>query len=101
MELTSRPSYIRRMIGSYRPSDPDPLAPTSGDTSVERAEKLRREAAVIARAHADIEAGCGVEHEVLEAWLDQLELDENTPPPIAASRISRRCIVAVFSVGQP
>jgi hypothetical protein len=78
------------MTVSYRPSVPDPLAPTPGETSVERAERLRREAAVIARGHADIEAGFGVEDDDLEAWLDRLELDENAPPPIAASKLSRR-----------
>jgi hypothetical protein len=55
----------------------------------ERAERLQREAAIIARAHADIDAGLGIEDDDLEAWLDRLDQDENAPLPTGASEVTR------------
>jgi hypothetical protein len=40
--------------------------------------RRRRESAIIARGHADIDAGRGIEDDDLEAWLDQLDRDESS-----------------------
>jgi predicted transcriptional regulator len=60
------------------------------ETEEARAARIRREAALIAQAHADIDAGLGIEEEELEAWLDQLEIDENTPLPAPKAQASSR-----------
>jgi predicted transcriptional regulator len=64
----------------------------SGGTETEeaRAARIRREAALIAQAHADIDAGLGIEEEELEAWLDQLEIDEDAPLPTPKAPALRR-----------
>ena len=51
------------------------------ETPAEREERVRREAAVIAEARADVAAGNGIEDDALEAWLDSLDRDENAPIP--------------------
>jgi hypothetical protein len=58
--------------------------PRRSETPAEREERIRREAAVIAQARAEIEAGQGIGDDDLEAWLDALDHDENTPLPIPA-----------------
>lgn len=40
-----------------------------------------QEAAMIARAEAEIDAGLGIEDAAFEAWLDALDHDESTPLP--------------------
>jgi hypothetical protein len=45
------------------------------ETPEERAERIRREAEVIAKAHADIDAGLGMSDDELEALLDKLDAD--------------------------
>lgn len=49
------------------------------ETEAERAGRVQREAAVIARAEADIDAGLGIDDEDLEVWLDDLDRDEAAP----------------------
>ena len=51
------------------------------ETEPDREARVRREAALIAKAHAEINAGLGIELDDAEAWLDALEIDENTPLP--------------------
>ena len=58
------------------------LAEFENETGPDREARLRRERALIAKAHAEIEAGLGIEEDDLEAWLDALEQDENTPLPL-------------------
>lgn len=58
--------------------DPMPQRP---ETPTEQAARIRHEAAVIAKGHADIAAGLGIEDDELEAWLDRLDRDEDAPPP--------------------
>ena len=52
--------------------------------------RVRHEAAVIAKGHADIRAGNGIEDDDLETWLDQLDHDETTPMPPPRSPAPRR-----------
>jgi hypothetical protein len=49
------------------------------------AERVSREAAVIAEARAEIAAGQGIDDDALESWLDALEFDGNAPLPTPAS----------------
>jgi hypothetical protein len=58
-------------------------------STAERALRVGREAAIIARAHAEIDAGLGVEDDDLETWLDRLDQDENTPAPIGVGQTVR------------
>ncbi len=55
------------------------------ETPAERAARIGREADTIAKAHADIESGLGIEDDALEAWFDQLDQDDTPPPPAADS----------------
>jgi len=66
--------------------------PLSGipETPDERAARIRHEAAIIAKAHADIDAGLGYEFEEVEAFLDQLEIDPNTKLPQPKTPIQKR-----------
>jgi predicted transcriptional regulator len=52
------------------------------ETAEQRATRIRREMAIIAEAHAEIDAGLGIEDDDVEAWLDQLDTDEKTPMPV-------------------
>jgi hypothetical protein len=60
--------------------------PQGGETASERTARIRREAEVIANAHADIDAGLGIEDDAMEAWLE--ELDANPYAPLPSSRAS-------------
>lgn len=64
----------------------DPLPGQTDETAAEREARLRYEAAVIARGHAEIEAGLGIEYDDLKAWLLALDDDENTPLPAPRRR---------------
>jgi predicted transcriptional regulator len=55
-----------------------------------RAARLRREAEAVARGHADIERGLGIDDDDLEAWLDQLDRDETAPLPRPGTQPLRR-----------
>ena len=57
------------------------LTAQAEESPVERDARIRLEAAIIARGRAEIDAGLGIELDVLEAWLDRLEADENAPLP--------------------
>ena len=59
-----------------------PASPRRQETPAERQARLRHEAEVIARGHADIDAGLGIEHDELKAWLLILDEDENAPLPV-------------------
>jgi len=64
-------------------TSPREKRPTTTKQAIEspeqRAIRLSHEAALIAQAEADIEAGLGIDGDDLEAWLDQLDIDPNTP----------------------
>jgi len=47
------------------------------ETPAERAARIGREADTIAKAHADIDSGLGIEDDAMDAWFDQLERDAN------------------------
>jgi predicted transcriptional regulator len=64
--------------------NPQPL-----ETAEQREIRIRREMAVIAKAHAEIDAGLGIEDDDVEAWLDQLDIDENAPMPLPKSAARR------------
>jgi hypothetical protein len=51
------------------------------ETDAERRARIAREAAVIAQAEADLDAGRGLDDEALEAWLDRLDVDPNAKLP--------------------
>jgi predicted transcriptional regulator len=40
----------------------------------------------IAKGHAEIDVGLGIELEDLLVWFDQLEIDENAPLPVPPSQ---------------
>lgn len=63
-----------------------PSASHRFETEAERAGRVQREAAVIARAEADIDAGLGIDDEDLEVWLDDLDRDEAAPLRAATAR---------------
>lgn len=69
---------IRSMVIQSRRSGTPPTHPES---AAERAERIRREAEIIALARAELDAGLGIEEEEAEAWLDALEADEDLPLP--------------------
>ena len=48
-------------------------------SNTEQETRIRREAAVIRDARAEIPAGKGIDDDALEAWLDQLDQDRNAP----------------------
>jgi hypothetical protein len=53
----------------------------SAEIAADREARLRYEAAVIARAQADIDAGLGLEWEDVEDWLIELERNPNATFP--------------------
>jgi hypothetical protein len=61
--------------------DSVPGIPERRETEVERHARVWRERALVAQAEADIDAGLGVEWAEVEAWLHQLDRDENASPP--------------------
>ncbi len=58
------------------------------ETPAQRATRIEREAAVIRKAHAEIDAGLGIDLDDLEAWFDQLEIDRNAPMPKPGSPVN-------------
>ena len=52
------------------------------ETTAERERRIRLEAALIARARLEIQAGQGIDDDALDAWLDRLDHDENAPVPV-------------------
>ena len=59
------------------------------ETPAEQAARIRHEAAVIAKGHADLDAGLGIEDDALEAWLDRLDHDESAPLPVPGHPVPR------------
>lgn len=56
-----------------------------GRRSITAVTRIRREAAIIEGARAEVAAGQGIEDEALDGWLDALDVDENAPPPVPVS----------------
>jgi hypothetical protein len=65
------------------------IPPASTETADQRETRIQRELAIIAKAHAEIDAGLGIDDDDLEAWLDQLDIDENAPFPLPKSAARR------------
>ena len=56
--------------------------PVPGDeTAEEKAERIAREAVMIAEARASVAAGRVVSFEAVSAWIDSLGTDHELPPP--------------------
>jgi len=55
--------------------------PEMSELAVDRDARIRQEAETIARAHAAIDAGFGIEDEAMEAWLTKLDDDPDAPLP--------------------
>ncbi len=55
--------------------------PQPEEDAVARQARLRREAAALAQAEAELQRGEAVPLEVLEAWLDALDHDPAAPLP--------------------
>ena len=60
-----------------------------GETDGERVVREAREAESIARGIADFEAGRYYEEDEIEAWLDQLELNDDAPMPVPRALLRR------------
>jgi len=60
---------------------PDEPARLNAETAVAREARLRWEAAVIAKGHAEIDAGLGLDWDDVEAWLRDLDRDPNAQKP--------------------
>lgn len=59
-------------------SRPDAPRPASCG---ERKRRLTKEAAMIAEARAELEAGLYVDSAEMDAWMDSLDTDHELPPP--------------------
>jgi hypothetical protein len=70
-------SYIRPMVIQFLQQATDGKR---AETHAEREARIRREAATIEQARAEIAAGYGLDDAALAAWLD--ELDHNPKAPI-------------------
>ena len=57
--------------------------PQRDESQAERHNRVRSEAAVIARARAEIAAGEGISEEALGRWLDELDRDADAPLPVS------------------
>jgi len=55
--------------------------PQVAESAVDRDARIRQATETIARAHAAIDAGFGIEDEAMEAWLASLDTDPYTPLP--------------------
>lgn len=56
--------------------------PAPADTATQRKARVTREAKVIARGHAQIDAGPYVEEDALDECLDAIERGEEPPLPV-------------------
>ena len=54
------------------------------ETAEERTARIAREAEIIAKARADLDAGLGIDDDDLEAWLDDLDHDPDMEIPTPA-----------------
>lgn len=76
------------MPADFAPTSPDEELP---ETQSEREERIRWEAAVIARARKEIAAGQYIDGDALDAWFEALEhnVDAPFPQPIGQPLPSR------------
>jgi predicted transcriptional regulator len=65
------------------------VQPLHLETPAEREARIRHESALIAKAEADIAAGLGIDHDVVEEWLDALDRGENPSMPEPRGAITR------------
>jgi len=70
--------YAGIMPADFTPTSPDEELP---ETTSDREERIRWEAAVIARAREQAAAGDVIDGDALDAWFEALEHDENAPFP--------------------
>ncbi len=75
------------MTVKFVPPTTEPPQPL--ETAEQRETRIRREMALVAKAHAEIDAGLGIGDDDVEAWLDQLDIDENAPMPVPDSAARR------------
>jgi hypothetical protein len=59
-----------------------PASRVHAESAAEPKARVACEADIIAQAHADIDAGLGIEDEDMEAWLDARERGEQAPLPV-------------------
>ena len=78
------------MTPGFLRQPPASPAPEKAESLAERTARIDREADAIAKGHADIDAGFGIEDDELEAWLDSLDSDENAPLPTQGRTPPRR-----------
>ena len=64
--------------------------PTPTETAVQHKARIEREAEIIARGHAQIDAGLYVEEDALDEWLDAVEHGEDPPIPVRGQGGARR-----------
>ena len=64
-------------------------ARSAAETSAERESRVRHEAAILAQAESDIDAGLGLGNDEMEAWLADLDrtdpIDEPSAGPVRGS----------------
>jgi predicted transcriptional regulator len=60
------------------------------ETDAEREARIRYERALIEKGEAEIEAGLGLDWDLVEAWLDELEQNPDAPLPIPSQRTADR-----------
>lgn len=77
--MARRRDYIASIDTVPRPDDdtPDP----SPETEAERQARLAWEAAGIAEARAELDAGLYVDADEIDAWIDSIGIDHELPPP--------------------
>ena len=74
--LQERPAkvYVQAMI------QPAPVA-ESVENEAERQARLAWEAEGVAKARAELDAGCYVDADEIDAWIDSIGADHELPPP--------------------
>jgi len=73
-------------VQSRRRANDQPKLPRSESVAA-RTRRLAHERTLIAEARAELDAGQGVSGEVLEAWLDKLDGEEDLPIPAARTSL--------------
>jgi hypothetical protein len=80
MEYRARATYVSGVVMHVAQN---PTSRKRPESIAEREVRIQSETDSIARAHADIDAGLGIEDEDMEAWLDSLERDQHAPVPVS------------------
>ena len=75
--------YAGFMSADFAPTSPDEDPPETGS---EREDRIRWEAAVIARAQEQVAAGDVIDGDALDAWFEALEHDVDAPFPQPAGQ---------------